>query len=1409
MSLKVHLKTKFSISYLLAFAVSASSTFLTGVVLASDAKTELSPAIIKQLSTYPINDASTIKQQAQSRTSAASQSELVEEHYLVEFHDAPVAKHLAQQSQSAVGDKNRVSLKDTSATRIQKQIETQQTQILSTLTQDVSGLEVLTRHNTLFNGAQVKVAASELQKLKSNPAVKAVYPVRRRFLNLDASHQVTQAVEAWEALGGQSEAGRGIKIAVVDTGIRNENPMFNDDGYEPVDLSGNSHLTENPDYCRSPGGDAGFCNNKLIVARYMDPAQHNMEIYSGEYLSPKGFDGHGTHVAGIAAGNPVNIEFNHTNIEVSGSAPGAYLMVYKALYMSPFGTSFGTDTMLLEALEMAVLDGADVINNSWGAGSGEDPDASIYNAVFENAEAMGIVVVNAAGNTGHPGATINCPACIESGIAVANTTHGRFFGNQVEVNGKSFLAYQGQNNQIDEPLELKLMSLNSLVPLDDSGCAPMSGDFFAGAIVLVDYRPFCTVETVAQNIRDAGGEAVLIYQAGAFGMGTYEPFVVFEGDYVIPTFGLSRESGLQIVDDAYLAQHTLTISEQFEQGIEQQYIDIVNPFSSTGPNNNPSVLKPDISAPGTNVLSAYSPDEFQFGGFPDGPGFPGGPGDAPLPDSSQDSDPVFSLLTGTSMASPQIAGAAALLRQQYPDWTPKQIKAALMSTSNPDILIGAGAANAFQQGAGRVNMHDAMTATLGFSESSWSEPACIGTCSLQNTLVNYSDEAQEWYLEVSFFDGETLAEVTPSSVSLAPAGEDADQTDITLLVDTSRTGPESERQSILFDKWVFGRLTATNAAGEVQHMPLVAFANDASDEGSLLVSYDGTNLQSNVSVPFQTRLRNKGAENTASARLVAPANTRFVAGSEAAELRNSETSTLQMSDDLSVIEWSGDMQQGTMSLQERSQWDDFTLASAEVPPLPCTDGCLGFTSLVEFDFQYNGDNYNLLTISDNGFVVPGAVNIGSFVALFNQRFPLADSLNNVIAPFWTEFDLLDPNFPGDTGGGYVRAAVRVIDEINYLVVEWDSVQPFDINGGDEGEIPPEDELPPEDEVLSGEGEASANSADSYTFQLIIQENTDNIWFNYLNIPAVPDFLSIGAENTDGSIGLSYYFDGEGNIINGITPETGFTLQLGTAPEGQVLINSELELIDGQDYAVDDTAEGAEDTVIQIDVLQNDITQTAVTLVSEMEQSIVHKAIATAFVQANGGLDTSTLEIVSDASNGSVTVDNGALVYTPEANFSGNDQFTYRVADGAGIYSVPANVRVSVAPVNDPPVLSPFTSVSVQEGETVVIVPEATDVDGDPLTFSISQTQGIIVPVTSNGQQFEFTAPEVDGDLQMTFTVVASDAQLESAGQSVSVTVTDTPSSSGGSTYYLLSFIILAFYRRYFEARIQRAKPQKV
>ncbi len=128
-------------------------------------------------------------------------------------------------------------------------------------------------------------------------------------------------------------------------------------------------------------------------------------------------------------------------------APGAYLMAYKALFQvfraDGTVTGSGSNVMLLEALDWAVKDGADVINNSWGGGAGGDPAASPYQESFLAAEAAGVVVVTAAGNDGPGAKTIGCPSCIESGISVASTTHGRYFANKVTAGGEDFLAIAG------------------------------------------------------------------------------------------------------------------------------------------------------------------------------------------------------------------------------------------------------------------------------------------------------------------------------------------------------------------------------------------------------------------------------------------------------------------------------------------------------------------------------------------------------------------------------------------------------------------------------------------------------------------------------------------------------------------------------------------------------------------------------------------------------------------------------------------------------------------------------------------------------------------------------------------------------------------------------------------------------
>ncbi|XOV79435.1 MAG: S8 family serine peptidase [Aestuariibacter sp.] len=1306
--------------------------------------------------------------------SKATKSARVTDRYLIQLHDQPVAKRF----RNTLHRTQKTSLlKSRSAEKYHNDLLKKQSTLVKKLRQQFPKLKVHRGYVILTNALDATISESELRQLRKRPEVKAIYPVKRRYLNLDASHKVIQSIEAWQRLGGQLESGKGIKIAVVDTGIREDNPMFHDEGMDAPVLN-NSHLVAQPDYCREASGDPNFCNNKLIVARWVNPEAHGMEVYESEYLSPRGFDGHGTHVAGIATGMPINIAFNRSNLDISGVAPGSYLMVYKALFMDPFGMVYGTDTMLLEALEHAVLDGADIINNSWGGGSGEDPEASIYQEVFNNAEALGVLMVNAAGNTGHPGANINCPACIESGIAVANTTHGRFFGHAATINDLDFHVYEGDNQQLDTDISATIQLWRETQLEDLTGCASANDTLFNGGMVLVGYQPFCPLEMVAENIKAAGGDFALVYYADQFGQGTYEPLIPATSEYAIPVFGISQEVGLKLMDeyDSVAASgRNIDISAEISAGIESQFVDIMNPFSSTGPNNNPNYLKPDLAAPGTNIISAYSPDEFSF------PDFPFIANTSPPPPLGQG---TFAMLTGTSMAAPHVAGAAALVKQQHPQWTTSQLKSALTSTTDVDILLGADPAGPFEMGAGRLEIINALDATVHFEQVSHSDPACIGTCQFNNTITNNSEHASSWDISITFFDDATLATVYPDRLTLNPAGEAGSSANVLIKIDASIAQPDHP----LYKKWLFGRITATDSLGKTQHLPVAIYANDASDEGTLLNYVRAGELTTTDLIPMTTRIRNKNLQEAPTVDIRLTENASFVAGEESINISHGETTAFEYSQDGQVLHWQGALRPGSIEIQDANPWDNFLLSDQEVAPVSCDEGCQFFNTVVEFSFAYNGESYDALTISDNGFVVPGNVGVGQFAALFNQHFPQQDNLNNIIAPFWTEFDLLDENIPNDSGSGFLRAAIRVLNETNYLIVEWDKVALFELN--DEGELPP----PGEEPTIPEEDNPMSEQQTTYTFQLIIEENTDNIWFHYVDIPAIPENLTIGAENNDGSIGHAYYFDGDGNNLSGLMAETGFSLKLFSQQEGRAEINYSAALQGSQPFTRADEIILQEDSIIGIDVLANDYPQTHVTATSSLTGLTPHKAIVTAALEAVNGLQTSTLTIAIPPENGQATVENGQIVYAPNADFYGEDRFTYQINDGAGIASHETEVSLLISSVNDAPEVSVAPSITILEQHSASVTANATDKENSTLTYTWTQLTGPVLNLSPVDGQLSISAPMVEEDVSATIELIVSDGEKQSTPAILTVNIRNI-AESGGSLYLLIYLITLGLALR--------------
>ncbi|WP_051202197.1 S8 family serine peptidase [Ferrimonas senticii] len=559
--------------------------------------------------------------------------------YILQLQQQPIATYrgdIASMAATASSD-GKLQLQTPAVSSYRGYLQRQQKSLLSSLKQRFPVVQHQASFDTVFNGISVYVPGISQAQLAALPGVKAVYPEQLYSTQMDQSLELINSAAAWAKLADRDNAGKGVRVAVIDSGIRPENPMFNDDGMDPPSsLPGD-------DYCGQI--DSSFCNNKLIVARWSVPT---FPVAEQEYMSPLGFDGHGTHVAGTAVGNVTDIEFQGQDVTISGVAPGAYLMSYKALYATladPTRAS-GSNTMLLEALEHAVNDGADVINNSWGGGAGADPATSPYQQAFLAAEAAGVVVVSSAGNSGSGAQTIGCPACIESGIAVANTTHGRFFANEVGIGSDSgLLSIQGGgSSKLTSDISAPVISAVSVDQANFEGCLPFAADSFADGIALIS-RGACTFQDKVDNAAAAGAGAVIVYNNR-----DGQPITMALDDTTIPAVMISQTDGDNALAQLATGAVDGTISASISRIVANEFADNTATSSSRGPNGNPNILKPDIAAPGSLILSAMSPEEIGREGE------------------------EFALLSGTSMAGPHVAGAAALMRAQHPDWSAVEIK---------------------------------------------------------------------------------------------------------------------------------------------------------------------------------------------------------------------------------------------------------------------------------------------------------------------------------------------------------------------------------------------------------------------------------------------------------------------------------------------------------------------------------------------------------------------------------------------------------------------------------------------------------------------------------------------------------------------------------------------------------------
>ncbi len=682
--------------------------------------------------------------------------------WVVQLQPLPLAQADQQQPALATlrgGSAGRLNAAAPLAQQYRASLVLQQQALFARIQQMYPSAQLERSYQIVVNGIAINLPGStpaDAAAIQRLPEVVAVYPDLSHQLQMFSSLEQIGAAALWNTpgIGGVENAGAGVKVAIVDSGINSNHPFFNPAGF-----------TYPAGY---PRGDERATTPKVIVARsYFRPAAP--PLAGSESPLPGSFDSsHGTHVAGTAAG-VANVPATVAGIEttVSGVAPRAYLMNYKAFYANDTsfsGSAFSVE--LVAALEDAVLDGADIINNSWGGRADVAPNFDLSTIAANAAADAGVVVVFAAGNDGPDFSTAGSPAYSDKLISVgaiskSSTIAAGFVDVVAPDNVPDTLTAQpfsiadfgpplGFNNVIGPAPYLPIGSFDGT----GLGCQPLPPGTYNGEIALIE-RGECEFSVKTFNAQNAGASGVIIFNSEVGG----ENLVRMAGgtnaeNVTIPAVFVRRSTGLGMRDwvdqtGAFNAQVQIDTTAR----LVERSADVLAQFSSRGPSFQ-GTLKPDVVAPGSDILSA---------GFAD---------DAAEPHSG------FGFNSGTSMAAPHVAGAAALLRQLYPDWNTTDVKSALMSTANRTVWLDEAQtipAGVLSQGAGRIDVLRAANPVLLFDRPSLSfvnVPQTEGQPTVATIAVgvrNITGETQTYSVTARPDPGNSFAVTTdPAELTLAP-----------------------------------------------------------------------------------------------------------------------------------------------------------------------------------------------------------------------------------------------------------------------------------------------------------------------------------------------------------------------------------------------------------------------------------------------------------------------------------------------------------------------------------------------------------------------------------------------------------------------------------------------------------------
>jgi subtilisin family serine protease len=635
---------------------------------------------------------------------------------IVQFQDEPLSTSV--KTKPAQGKK--IDFNSNTVKAYRAQLNTVRNNFKAWLKANAPAAKVTGEFDIALNAVSVSLNGTSLATLQQAQNVKSVDYENLYHLNAsDPDLGLINAIEAWQQGGGAAHAGEGVKVAIIDTGIDIHHPCFDDTGYPQ----------------QKQLGDRRFTNNKVIVAKVFNNRTVSFG-YTAEAIAE-----HGTHVAGTVAcnsGTPAVVNGVSIPYGISGVAPRALLGNYNVF---PADVADARDEDIFDALEEAYRDGFDVANMSLGGGYRGVQD--LVMAAVDRLDKANMVVAIAAGNSGPGYQTIESPGAASRALTAGASTVGHYVGSPVTVNGHTYGAASGDFATVSSDLTAPLAVVTQNGSLG-TACAALPAGSLAGKIALIS-RGTCSFSAKIRNAQAAGAVAVLMVN-NVVG----DPIAMGQdgtpNQPTIPAYMLSRADGISLLGANGSAT---TISASFSY-FQTANSDIMASFSGWGPTLVDFRIKPDVVAPGVNVLSS-------------------------IPLAFCGGKPCWAFFQGTSMSSPHLAGSAAIVHWLYPDWDAATIRSAIVNTADDttlkNFINGAPFGDVNVVGAGRENLLAAVNAAVALDPVSVSFGA-VPTGSGQTkpfsvTVSNLRAATSTYSFAVTPGDASVAYWVSPTTATIA------------------------------------------------------------------------------------------------------------------------------------------------------------------------------------------------------------------------------------------------------------------------------------------------------------------------------------------------------------------------------------------------------------------------------------------------------------------------------------------------------------------------------------------------------------------------------------------------------------------------------------------------------------------